>query len=66
MLIRRVSMISGVVREKEINVTEDELKAWQGGLHIQHAMPNVSPSDREFILSGITDEEWDTCFGEDR
>lgn len=66
MLIRRVSMISGVVREKEINVTEAELRAWQGGLHIQHAMPNVSPSDREFILSGITDEEWDTCFGEER
>lgn len=37
---------------------------WQTGkiTHIQQAFPNLSAADREFILTGITDEEWNQMF----
>jgi hypothetical protein len=29
---------------------------------IQEAMPNLSADDREFIMTGITPEEWNSAF----
>lgn len=64
MKIIRVSPFSGKTNVREIDVTEEQIKLWEGGELIQNAMPNVSPGDREFIKSGITDEEWNETFGE--
>jgi hypothetical protein len=37
--------------------------SWKSGEKLlQDAFPRLSPSDREFIKSGITDEEWDELF----
>ncbi len=38
--------------------------AWKNGMLIQDAMPQVSAPDREFIKSGITNEEWNNLFKE--
>lgn len=57
MKFTRESMISGKVRTRDIDVTPEQLAAWQGGTIIQRAMPHLTASDREFILSGCTDEE---------
>jgi len=65
MLIRRASPFTGIISEKEINVTEEQLLAWNTGMPIQHAMPNLSANDREFIKIGITPKEWDDMFEED-
>jgi len=35
------------------------------GMLIQDAMPNVSVDEREFIMTGITPEEWDSTFNEE-
>jgi hypothetical protein len=44
---------------------EDEYMAWQAGLgSIQDLMPYLSDNDREFILSGITPDEWDEMFAD--
>ena len=32
----------------------------QGGQLIQDAFPQLSPADREFFLTGITEAEWET------
>ena len=37
----------------------------RGGMLIQNAMPSLSDSDREFLMTGITDEEWKTLEPED-
>jgi len=63
MKVIRRSIITGITHEKDINVTDEQLKAWHDGELIQRAMPNLSVFDREFILSGITEEEWDAAFG---
>jgi hypothetical protein len=65
MLIEKICPFTGKVNTKEIDVTLLQLKAWQHGQLIQKAMPNVSPSDREFIMTGITDDAWDDMFDDE-
>lgn len=59
MLVTRKSSITGVVHTKELNVTEEQFTAFNNGALIQEAFPHLNAGDREFILSGITQEEWD-------
>jgi hypothetical protein len=54
----RKSILSGVVRTRDIDVTEEEYDRWRSGMLIQRAMPHLSDVDREFIMTGITEEEW--------
>lgn len=63
MKISRRSPISGKVNEREIDVTQEQLNAWQAGAFIQIVMPNVPAAEREFIMTGTTPEEWDAMFG---
>ena len=60
MLIKRRSIITFNTHEMEIDVTQDQLDRWQCGMLIQDAMPQLTDSEREFIKTGITPEEWDT------
>jgi len=64
MLIKRQSILSGKVHEMDVNVTEDQFNLWQSGVLIQNAMPHLSADEREFMISGITVEEWKTLHGE--
>lgn len=59
MLITRQSLISGITRTLEIPVTDEQLAAWQSGAYIQDAMPELDPAQREFLMTGITADEWD-------
>jgi len=59
MLIERTSPFTGKTNIRDIPVTWEQYQDWIDGMLIQHAMPNLSPDDREFIMTGITPEEWD-------
>jgi hypothetical protein len=63
MKITRKSPLTGITRTKEIDVTIEQILAWEEGELIQNAMPQLSADDREFIKSGISAEEWDQLFG---
>jgi hypothetical protein len=44
-------------------VTAQQLQAYQQGrLLLQDAFPQLSPSQREFIKTGYTAEDWNTMF----
>ncbi|HUW46113.1 MAG TPA: hypothetical protein VMW50_10020 [Dehalococcoidia bacterium] len=60
MNITRTSPFTGITRTLDIPVTEEQVQAYQNGELIQRAFPHLSPGEREFIKTGITDEEWDT------
>jgi len=60
MQITRESMLTGNVSTMDINVTLEQLEAWHNGMLIQEAMPHLTANEREFIKTGITQEEWDT------
>jgi len=65
MLIARVSQLSHIPRILNLDVTREQLEAYEDGALLQVAFPNLSPSEREFIKSGITAEEWESIFCED-
>jgi hypothetical protein len=66
MQITRKSAISGIQRTKNIPVNPEDFVAWQAGYgNIEDLMPYLTDDHREFILSGITAEEWDEAFLED-
>lgn len=46
----------------DIDITEDQFLRWKGGELIQVAMPNITPAEREFLMTGATQEEWDEVF----
>jgi len=62
MKITRTSMTTGITRTLDLPVTSEQLQAWKDGVLIQRAMPHPSNDDREFIMTGITAEEWDDTF----
>lgn len=64
MQITKRSPISKKEHTREIPVTVEQIEDWLNGALIQDAMPNISADDREFIMTGITPEEWDEMFGE--
>lgn len=63
MIVKRKSVLSGIERTRDIPVNPEDMLLWEtGAVNIQDAMPYLNDDDREFILTGITQEEWNTAF----
>lgn len=68
MLITKKSNLSGIEHTIDINVDPEKLRKWeeQGKItKIQNEFPELSSSEREFLLSGITELEWDEMMLDD-
>lgn len=66
MLVTRTSPFTGIPTTKEINVTNKQIyQVNHGEGLIQDILPQLSPSDREFIKTGYTQEDWDNMFPPD-
>ena len=65
MQITRTSIFSGNTNTMELNVTQEQLTAWENGVHIQVAMPQLNAEEREFVKTGMTPTEWNELFGEE-
>lgn len=64
MLIERRSQLSGKLHTMEIPVTEAEITMWySSGERIQDVLPHLNADQREFLMTGITPEEWSKVFG---
>ena len=59
MLITRTSGFTGTTRTMELPITNQQYRDWENGMVIQKAIPNLTPDEREFIMTGVTKEEWD-------
>lgn len=62
--VTRRSPLSGNENTREIDVPAEKLIAWdntprQQRPFVQDFFPELSADDREFILTGITPEEWE-------
>jgi hypothetical protein len=61
--VTKTSIISGTTRTIELPITQDQLERWQRGEDlIQNIMPDLTPEQREFVMTGVTSEEWDDTF----
>ena len=65
MLIFNKSIFTGKVSSMELDVTQeqiDEFNSTPRTRSIQQIFPNLTPDQREFMLSGSTPEEWNSLF----
>ena len=58
MKIERKSQITGITHEREIPCTPEQLAQFRAGALAQVAFHGLSAEDREFLMTGITPEEW--------
>jgi hypothetical protein len=68
MEIVRQSQLSGAFNVMEIDITEEQLERVnnrrENGELIQNIVPNLLKDEREFLISGITPEEWEVAFAD--
>ena len=65
MRLMKVSTLTGKSNTMVIPKTMEEVvEGLKSGKLIQDAFPDLTPDQREFLLTGITPEEWDELFGE--
>jgi len=62
MIVQRRSIISGKVNTMNIDCTEEQLNRHKMGELVQDVFPNLSVEEREFLISGVTPEEWNDAF----
>ena len=59
MIVYRISPFSGISHGMEINCTLTQLGMYESGkFNIQDVFPNLTADEREFIMTGITPDEW--------
>jgi len=62
MRITRVSEATGRSHTMELPVTPEQLLVYEEGALVQIAFPHLTPAQREFVKTGITEEEWAAIF----
>jgi len=63
MQITKVSQATGVEHTREIDITEEAYGYFAlSNQFVQDAFPHLSADDREFLISGVTPEEWDELY----
>lgn len=65
MQVTKRSPLSGLEHTLELPVTQEELDRHAAGEFSQDVWPNLTDGQREFLISGITGEEWDEAFAEE-
>ena len=65
--VTRQSVITKKINTMELPITQEHLDIYEtvGDILIQDAFPNLDKEQREFLLSGITPQEWNDTFGEE-
>lgn len=65
-LLKRVSAMTGIENAMEINEEREAIEDWMENRYqrpsIQEAFPSLTREEREFILTGVTPEEWQEAF----
>lgn len=61
----RTSMITGKTRTMTLSATAEQWDLMDKGALIQNSLPHLTDGEREFIMTGITDAEWDAAFPEE-
>ena len=68
-MVKRVSPFTGIAHEIEIPLDdvdfEASMSAHNNGAMLQDAFPTLTAGQREFIKTGITEDEWERFIGSD-
>ena len=65
MLITRTSPLTGKTLTLDLDITEDQIREYEtpGRVRlIQEIFPSLTADQREFVLTGYTNEDWEQMF----
>jgi hypothetical protein len=62
--VKALSMFSSKENTMCLSLDIDQLSRYNNGALIQDAFPHLTASEREFLKSGNSEEEWDCIFKE--
>ena len=66
MKITMTSEFTGKSHTLDLPITTEQYKAYLNDSRpIQESLPQLSPDQREFLITGATKEEWDELFKEE-
>ena len=58
--LTKTSILTGKINTMTLHITQDQLDLYNNTkINIQDVFPNLDSGQREFIKTGITQEEWD-------
>jgi hypothetical protein len=65
--VTRQSIITRKMNTMELPISQEHLDIYDtvGDILVQDAFPNLDKGQREFLISGITPDEWNETFGEE-
>lgn len=58
MKVKKRSMLTGKTHIMDLPITLEQINRWKGGELIQNVFPELTPYQREFLMTGVTTEEW--------
>ena len=62
MKITRTNPFTGQENTMDLDVTYEQVEAYFEGKLLVQEFPNLTPGEREFIKTGITEDAWDDMF----
>ena len=61
--IHKTSRITGKSSSMQLDITVEQIAEYEAGGLLHKVFHNLTAAEREFILSGITPEEWEKYIG---
>lgn len=66
MILERISPVTRKTNKMELDISEEELKAfYRGTRNIRDMFPHLTNDECEFIQTGIMPEDWNIAFAND-
>lgn len=62
MQVTRINIITGKPNTMELPISVEQLIRWESGELVQIVFPELTPFQREFLITGMTREEQDELF----
>lgn len=65
-IFEKRSNLTGNLNRMELPITPADVEAWErSGQQVQRYFPQLDATQREFLISGASQEEWDAMFPEE-
>lgn len=62
MRVTRRSQLTGRTTTRDLPITDAQVQAYLKGGLVQEVFPHLTAGDREFLVTGITEQEWAEAF----
>jgi len=64
MIVTKTNRLTGVTNSMSLAITEEQIESYKAGALIQDAFPQLTPDEREFMLTGFLPSEFEKRFPE--